>query len=370
MSENNESLPYLPGSLCPEDAQRARDIAAGINLRDPSLTITYGAQAMENIARFADDMLGRVTAKDAGPAAEILTDLMLKVKDIDLRGISDGEDGVLERLPLVGSLFNKAQRAMARFNTVAGQIDGIGKQLETAMVGLLRDIEVLEQLFEHNREFHRDLSVHIEAGREKLDQVRNADLPALKARAESSGDNMAAQEVRDLANRADRFERRLHDLQLSRAVTLQTAPQIRLIQSNDQNLAEKIQTSILNTIPLWKNQMVLALSLHGQKKAVRMQKDVADTTNALLRKNSEMLHGAAVDTAREVERSIVDVGTLRDVHEKLVATIEETLAIAREGRKNRAEAEAEMRRMELELKRRLTELAVGERREDNEASPA
>ncbi len=365
MSESKENIPVLPIALTPEQTERARNISAGIDFGDPSLTIAYGTQTMENIARFADDLLGRVTAKDAGPAADILTDLMLRVKDVDLDSISGDDRGFLASIPVLGPLFNKAERARARFTTVAGQIDVIAKQLETAMIGLLRDIEVLEQLFGHNREFHQDLLVYIAAGKEKLEQVRNVELPALKDRAESSGDSMAAQEVRDLANRADRFERRLHDLQLSRTITLQSAPQIRLIQSNDQNLAEKIQTSILNTIPIWKGQMVLALSLHGQKKAARMQKEVADTTNALLRKNSEMLHDAAVDTAREVERSIVDAETLRGVHDKLIATIEETLAIARDGKAKRAAAEADMRAMELELKQRLTELAVSERRSDD-----
>ena len=189
-------------------------------------------------------------------------------------------------------------------------------------------------------------------------------LPRLKAQADASGDLMEAQQVRDLSEQINRFERRLHDLQLSRTITVQTAPQIRIIQSNNRTLAEKIQTSILATIPIWKSQMVLALSLHGQKNAAALQKTVSDTTNDMLRSNAELLEQAAVDTAREVERSVVDIETLREVHEKLIGTIEETLRIAQEGRERRAAAEKELAIMETELKDRLTSLAARKSREE------
>ena len=190
------------------------------------------------------------------------------------------------------------------------------------------------------------------------------EMPRLKAQADASGDLMEAHQVRDLSEQINRFERRLHDLQLSRTITVQTAPQIRIIQSNNRTLAEKIQTSILATIPIWKSQMVLALSLHGQKNAAALQKTVSDTTNDILRSNAELLEQAAVDTAREVERSVVDIETLREVHEKLIGTIEETLRIAQEGRERRAAAEKELAVMETELKDRLTSLAARKSREE------
>jgi uncharacterized protein YaaN involved in tellurite resistance len=229
------------------------------------------------------------------------------------------------------------------------------------MVGLLRDIEILEQLFHYNRQFHQDLSVYITAGEQRLEHARNTELPRMRAEAERSGDSMQAQEVRDFAARLDRFERRLHDLRISRTVTVQSVPQIRLIQSNDQTLAEKIQTSILTTIPIWKNQMVLSLSLYHQQRAVSLQKNVSDATNELLRKNAEMLEDASLGVAREAERAIVDIETLREVHARLIATIEESLKITAEGRASRRSAEKELAGMEASLRAQLLEIATREK---------
>ena len=340
------------------EEQRIASIADSINLADPSLTVTYGTEAMQGISRFADDLLSRVQAKDSGELGESLTNLMLKVKDVNVSEVM-GSPGFLQSLPLVGSLFSSAKRTVAKFNTLSEQIEIIVDKLDEAMIGLLRDIETLEMLYEHNARFHAELTAYIEAGKRKLEEARTVELPRLKAQADASGDLMEAQQVRDLSEQINRFERRLHDLQLSR-----TAPQIRIIQSNNRTLAEKIQTSILATIPIWKSQMVLALSLHGQKNAAALQKTVSDTTNDMLRSNAELLEQAAVDTAREVERSVVDIETLREVHEKLIGTIEETLRIAQEGRERRAAAEKELAVMETELKDRLTSLAARKSREE------
>lgn len=340
----------------PEEAGKVHALANAINLSDQSLSMTYGAETMKNIANFADSVLERVRAKDAGPVGETLTDLLLKVKTLDISAFSK-QPGLLERLPLVGSLFNSVSRSIASFDTLSGQVETVTAKLDEAMVGLLKDIEVLEQLYEHNRAFHNDLAIHIAAGKERLDRARNEELPRLRDEAEKSGDNMKAQEVRDFADRINRFERRLHDLQISRTITLQSAPQIRLIQNNSQTLAEKIQTSILTTIPIWKNQMVIALSIYKQRNAADLQKDVADTTNALLKQNADMLQTATVETAREVERSVVDVETVREVHGKLLATIEETLRIADEGRTKRAAAEKELQDMEKSLHDKLLDMA-------------
>lgn len=344
----------------PPDLREIKAVAASIDLGDQSLTLKYGAETMADISRFADDLLARVSARDAGEVGEALTELLLKVRGADPSALNE-EGGFLERLPLIGSLFNSAQRAMARFNTMAEQVEEIGARLDQAMLALLKDIEMLEELYGLNRNFHEQLSLYIEAGKLKLEEARNVELPRLQKEAEQSGQAMDAQKVRDLAESINRFDRRLHDLQLSRAITLQSAPQIRLIQSNDQTLAEKIQTSVLSTIPLWKGQMVLALSLHGQKGAARLQKEVSDTTNAILRKNAEMLESATVETAREAERPAVDIETLREVQNRLVSSIEQTLQIAREGRDKRRAAEEELARMEDDLRARLTSLAVAGR---------
>ena len=353
-----QNTPTPVDNTLPAEAPRVRELASSIDLNDPALTLTYGADTMNGISRFADDMLSRVRSKDAGPVGETLTELLLKVKDVDLASLSRDKKGFLESLPVIGSLFNSMQRSVARFNTLADQVETIAAKLDESMVGLLRDIEVLEQLYKHNQDFHENLSVYIEAGKARLEEARNTELPRLQKEAEASGNNMDAQKVRDFADKLNRFERRLHDLQLSRTVTVQTAPQIRLIQSNDQTLAEKIQTSILTTIPIWKSQMVLALSLHGQRGAARLQKEVSDTTNELLRQNAEMLETSSVETAREVERSVVDIETLREVQTRLVSTIEQTLAIAEEGRNKRQSVEKELQTMEEDLRVRLTSLAA------------
>lgn len=344
----------------PLDQDKIVSIAQNINFADPALTITYGAKAMQNIAAFSDSVLENVRAKDAGPIGEQLTDLMIKVKSINLDQIN-GKPGFLAQLPLIGSLFNKMERTVAQFDTLLDHVEAISRKLDDTSVDLLRDIELLEQLFEKNRGFHNELSAYIEAGKIKLEEARNRILPDMQKKAEN-GDGMAAQEVRDFVDRLNRFERRLHDLQLSRTITLQTAPQIRLIQNNDQSLAEKIQTSILSTIPIWKSQMVLALSLHKQQKAAGLQKEVADTTNAMLRRNAAMLESSTIETAQEVERSIVDIETLRDVHGRLLHTIEETLSISMQARKNRAEVEKELGVMEQDLRQKLVSMADDEKR--------
>ncbi len=335
-------------------------LASTINFDDPSLSISYGSKTMNEISRFADTLLGSVRARDAGPAGESLQTLMLKLKDVDVSEIANPKKGFFASLPVVGSLFGAVEKTIARFDTVLEQVESISGNLEDAMLDLLKDIQVLEQLHEFNRTLYEDLTAAIMAGERRLETARNEELAALQAEATRTGNPMDAQKVHDFAERLNRFERRLHDLKLSRTITLQTAPQIRMIQSNNQTLAEKIQTSILATIPVWKNQMVLALSIHRQHSAAQLQRDVADTTNQLLSKNAEMLQQSTTEAAREVERGIVDIETLRDVQGRLVSTVEETLAIAAEGRKRRAEVEKELVSMEEGMKAKLTALA-GER---------
>lgn len=328
-----------------------------IDFSNPTLSISYGANTMGEISKFTDSLLINVKIKDSGPVGNSLADLMSKLKTVDIGSISNPKKNFLLSIPVIGKLFGSISRTVAQFDTVLGQIESISSKLEEAMFSLLKDIEILEQMYGHNKNFYQDLTAHIEAGEEKLKLAREKDLVELEKKAQESNDNLDAQNVRDFADKLNRFEKRLHDLKLSRTITLQTAPQIRMIQSNNQTLAEKIQTSILSTIPIWKNQMILALSIHSQQKAVQMQRDVANTTNDLLKQNAEMLQSSTIETAREVERGIVDINSLQEVHEKLLKTIEETINIAQKGREYRDEAEKEIQNLEKNLRDQLTDLA-------------
>ncbi len=353
---NIEALPIMDGQLPTISEQNIIALANSIKLDDPSLDVTYGTKTMQEISRFSDDLLSRVKSKDAGEIGESLSNLMFSVKDLDV-GEMNKEPSFLEKLPFIGSLFNQVEKTVAKFQTLSEQVAVISDKLEASMVGLLHDIEILEQLYNHNANFHNDLTLYIEAGRKKLHEAKTVELPRLQEVAAQSANTMEAQKVRDFSEQINRFERRLHDLDISRTITTQMAPQIRLIQSNNRALAQKIQTSVLTTIPIWKNQMVLGLSLQGQRSAAALQKEVADTTNDMLRRNAAMLEQTAITTSREVERSIVDVETLREVHTKLISTIDETLRIAQEGRSKRAEVEKELSGMEVELKQSLMALA-------------
>ena len=333
-------------------------LTENIDLNDPALSITFGAKTMDSMARFADSILEQVKAKNAGEIGKSLTELMGKVKSLDLIGLAQERGSVLSKIPLLGSLFNSAGNTLDKYKNLAEQVEVISGKLETAMIGLLRDIEVMEQLYQHNATFHADLNAHLAAGRKKLNEAETVLLPQAQEKALQESGTLAAQEVRDLADRIHRFERRLHDLELSQAITLQTAPQIRLIQNNDQTLAEKIQTSILTTAPIWKSQLVLAISLHNQRDALTMQKEVSNTTNMLLQKNAEMLETNSIETARQVEHGMVDLRTLQEVHKRLIHSIEETMNIAANARERRRETEKELEAMEGDLKEKLTALSA------------
>ncbi len=348
-----EALPALQ-NLTPQEQEEVQQLVAQIDITDPVLSISYGAKTMNSISRFSDSLLEQVRAKDAGVIGEQLTDLLGKVKSVDLSTFGE-KPGFMASLPVVGKLFNRIERTMAEYQTLAQQVDTVTNKLDTAMVDLLRNISTLEQLFVRNREFFQQINLHIIAGKQKVAQLQEVDLPA--AQAQVADDPMNAQKVRDLLEGIQRFERRLHDLMLSRTIAIQTAPQIRLMQGNSQSLAEKIQSSILSTIPIWKSQIVLALSLHNQRQATKLQKDVADTTNEMLRRNAELLQTGTIETAREVERSVVDIETLRDVQARLLNTIEETVTIASDARTRRQEVEQELSTMENDLRTRLANIA-------------
>ncbi len=340
--------------LDPAQVERAKQIAGQINIEDAQSVIQYGVGTQTKISGFADTILTEIRNKDAGYVGDILSELVLKIKEINVGSL--GGKGRLSSIPIIGDLFNAIKKFIARYEKLSVQVEKTVNELDKARLNLLRDITMLDSMFLKNREYLEELDVFIAAGQIKLDELLKKTLPELKKAADSSGDPLDAQKYQDCLQFVNRFEKKLYDLKVSRMVALQTGPQIRLIQNNNQALVEKIQSSILNTIPLWKNQMVIAISLFRQKKALEVQREVTETTNELLAKNSEMLKAGSIGIAKESERGIIDIETLQKVNNDLISTIEETLKIQEDGRVKRSQAETELVRMEQELKTKLSDL--------------
>lgn len=341
-------------ALAPAEAEAVRDIKAGLDLTDSAQVLQFGGKVQASIAEFADGILKTVAAKDSGAAGEALADLMAKVRDLDADALSK-KSGFLGRL--FGTAKNEIASFLGRYEKVSTQIDRIVLKLEETKDQLLRDVVMLDMLFERNRDNFKALNLHIRAGEELLAETRASLLPALEAAANDPDPALAqinAQKLNDARQAIDRFEKKLQDLRLSKTVTLQTMPQIRLIQSNDTVLVEKIQSSILNTIPIWKNQMVIAISIARSQGALELQRKVTDTTNDLLKKNAELLKQGTIGVAQEAERGIVDIETLQAVNRDLISTIDEVIKIQTEGRAKRQAAEGELVKIETELKQRLT----------------
>jgi len=339
-------------SLNEEQKKQVKKIQDGIVITDSQEIIQYGSGVQSKLSDFADSLLDQVKAKDAGHAGETLTELMLTVKKLDVDSLS--KESLMSKIPLLGNFVSGAKRFVAKYQSIEHHIESITDELSDARMQLLKDITLLDALFEKNSEYLLDLDLYILAGEMKLKELQESVLPEMKKKAEDSRDPLDAQKAQDMTQMINRFEKKIHDLRLSRTISIQAMPQIRLIQNNDQLLVEKIQSSILNTIPLWKNQIVIAISLFRQKKAIELHKAVSATTNDLLSKNSEMLKESSLETARESEKGIVEIETLKKVHADLISTIEETLKIQAEGSIKRKEAEAEMQKLENELKAKLT----------------
>ena len=334
-------------ALTPEERAKAAEIKNGRDLMDSQTAILYGVGAQRNLAEFSDNILANVRNKDTGYVGDLMGELVEKVRDV---GVDEAEGGVLDKLPFLRSAARAVRRLLARYEKIEVQIDRIQRDLEEARMQMLKDIAMFDGLYEKNLEYFRGLQVYIVAGEEKLRETREETLPRLRAEAQAKGDPMSAQVVRDFEDTVDRFEKKLHDLKLSKSIAIQTAPQIRLIQNNDKLLVDKIQTAILSTSPLWKGQIVIALGLARQQSALQMQRSVTDTTNELLQRNAELLKQNSLDVARESERGIVDLETLKKVNDDLISTIEETIQIQREGRAARQSAEAELAGIEQKLK--------------------
>lgn len=337
-----------------EDLEKIRSIKEQIKPLDNDALIAYGSNAQLALSKFSHQMLNEVQSKDVGPIGDTLTSLMKKLKEIDPDELTKQNKNVFSRL------FGKVQRSVnelvAKHQGVASQVDRISIQLEHAKEVLVRDVRLLDGLYDENKDYFEALNIYIAAAEMKKEEIENVVLPDLRKTAENSNNQMATQDVNDMMQYVNRLEKRIHDLKLSRQITLQSAPQIRMIQSINQTLAEKIQSSILTSIPLWKNQMAIALTLLRQESASKAQQAVTNTTNELLTKNSEMLKQNSLRTAEENERGIVDIETLKLTQENLVQTIEETLRIQAEGSTKRKQAEAELITMEAELKDKLLNL--------------
>lgn len=352
--QNQQRQSVVEFAKLPPDAQnRARDIATQINVEDTQAVVQYGVGAQANISGFADTILNEIRNKDSGYVGEVLGGLVGKIREVDVGSLSSSE-GFFGKL--FGGIKRRIMNFIARYEKLSTQIDRIVNELETARMNLLKDISLLDNLYEKNVAYLQDLDIYVAAGQIKIQELRETKLPELQKKAEESNDPVDAQRLQDFAQMLNRFEKKLHDLLLSRMISIQTSPQIRLIQNNNQTLVEKIQSSILNTIPLWKNQIIIAISLFRQKKALEIQREVTDTTNELLAKNSEMLKETSVGIARESERGIVEIETLKKVNGDLISTIEETLQIQKEGRQKRAAVEQELVKLEGELKTKLKQV--------------
>ncbi len=335
--------------LTPEERRQADEIREQIDVRDSQMVMQFGAGARQNIADFSENILKNIRAKDSGYVGALMTDLVTNVEKLDFDSLEKG-NGILG---LFQKLEAKVKRFLAQYEKLELQVDRIEGKLEEARMEMLKDIGILDSLYEKNLNYFRQLQVYITAGQEKLDELREKTIPSLRAEAEKSGDPMHAQLVRDFEDLVNQFEKKLYDLKTSKTIAIQTAPQIRLIQNNDKLLADKIQTAIQETIPLWKSQMVMALGLYRQQEALRLQRNVTETTNAMLLKNSEKLKQNTLDVAKESERGIVDIETLKKANQNLISTINEAVRIQKEGHEKRAAAEQELLKIESEIRRTL-----------------
>ena len=338
-----------PRQLTEEERKKVDSIKNSLNVMDSQACIQFGTSAQRNISDFADSILNTVRSKDSGYVGELLQSLVSDIRDADFSAGGDDE-GILDKIPLFSSAKKKLEKMMMRYEKLEVQIDQIEGKLDQAKMEMLKDIGMFDMMYEKNLEYFQELNLYITAGEERIQELREQDIPGLKAQAAASPDPMAAQLVHDFEENVNRFEKKVHDLKLSRTIAIQTAPQIRLIQNNDKLLVDKIQTAVLNTIPIWKSQIVIALGLGKQQKVLKLNQEISETTNELLKRNSELLKTNTIETAKEAERSVVDMETLKKTNENLIAAIEETLSIQKEGREKRQAAEAELNRLEGELK--------------------
>ena len=349
--EPKEEAPEWDESILSEEEKRMVDEFSGqIDLKNSSLILQYGAGAQKKMADFSEKALESVQTQDLGEVGELLGNVVTELRSFD----AEEERGILGFFSWGAG---KIAAMKAKYAKAEANVNRICQVLEGHQVQLMKDSAMLDKMYELNRTYFKELSMYILAGKKKLAEVRNGELKRIAAKAQQSGLPEDAQEARDLDAMCGRFEKKLHDLELTRMISIQTAPQIRLVQNNDTLMVEKIQSTLVNTIPLWKSQMVLALGVEHSAQAAAAQRQVTDMTNELLKKNAAVLKTATVETAKEAERGIVDMETLKATNESLISTLDEVMRIQQEGRQKRQEAEAEMSRMENELKTKLLQIS-------------
>ncbi|MEH7130222.1 toxic anion resistance protein [Neobacillus drentensis] len=355
VQHSGEAKPVKLIDVIPEEHRaKAYQIAEQIDPTNHQSMIQYGTQAQGKLLSFSHTMLEHVQKQDIGEIGQIISDLMKRLDEVNPDDLKDGKPSLFARM--FGKISGSIQEVLSKYQKTGAQIDRISVKLDRSKNVLMSDIKLLEQLYETNKEYFHALNVYIAAGEIKLEEMQEKTIPQLKRAAEVTNDQMKFQEVNDMIQFADRLDKRLHDLKLSREITIQSAPQIRLIQNTNQALVEKIQSSIMTAIPLWKNQVAIALTLIRQRHAVEAQKQVSKTTNELLLKNAEMLKTNTIETAKENERGIVDIETLKKTQESLITTLEETMRIQEEGRHKRRQAEQELATMENDLRLKLLEI--------------
>ena len=336
--------------LTPEEQKMVDEFAAKIDLANSNMVLQYGAGAQKKIADFSDSALEHMKTKDLGEIGQMLTDVVGELKTLDV----EEEKGIFSVFRKNG---NRLANMKAKYEKAEANVNKICKVLEGHQIQLLKDVATMDRMYEINLSYLKELSMYILAGKKKLKEAMEQDVPTAVEKARRTGLPEDTQAANDLANRCNRFEKKLHDLELTRMVSLQMAPQIRLIQNNDTMMSEKIQSTLVNTIPLWKTQMVLAVGLNHSTEAAKAQRQVTDATNELLRKNAQMLKMATVETAKESERGIVDIETLKATNQSLISTLNDVMKIQEDGREKRREAQAELGRLEEELRQKLLELS-------------
>ena len=347
-----EAAPVQMDDSLLNDAEKkaVEDFSKKIDIMDSNMILQYGAAAQKNVASFSENALTSVRTKDLGEVGKSLSELVVELKGF---GEEEEKKGLFGRFKKAGS---KLETMKAQYAKVESNVDKIARELEQHQVTLMKDVAMFDQMYELNLKYYKELTMYILAGKKRLQDVRDNELPALKAKAEQSGAQEDAQRYNDMVQMCDRFEKKLHDLELTRMISVQMGPQTRLLQNNDTLMVEKIQSSLVNTIPLWKSQMVLALGMEHGRQATAAQSAVTEMTNELLKKNADMLKMGTIQTAREAERSVVDIETLQHTNQQLIETLDEVLNIQREGAQKRREAEVELGKIEGELKQKLMEL--------------
>ena len=350
LAEQAADPAFSENNLTPEELQMVNEFSQKIDLHNSQAILQYGVGTQKKMADFSEAALNNVRTKDLGEVGNMLSSLVIDLKSFDVAEQDKGFKGLFKKSS------NKITSMKAKYDKAEVNVNNVCTALENHQVTLMKDIALLDKMYAVNLTYFKELSMYILAGKKKLEEVRNGELAAAVAKANASNLPEDAQAAKDLQSMCDRFEKKIHDLELTRMISIQTAPQIRMVQNNDTLMAEKIQSTIVNTIPLWKSQMVLALGIEHSAQAAKAQREVTDMTNELLRKNADILKTATIDTAKESERGIVDLETLKHTNESLISTFDEVLKIQTEGREKRRNAEAEMQRMEDELKKKLLEI--------------